>query len=212
MKTDELSELFRDAMDWGRTYGQRLNNSYQLLDEVAEQFAYKARAIEAALKEREGEPSISTEHGPWKASTYVGEEGEQYCTRCMLRDKFLGSRKCTPHTVFTAPPKEQPMSEAAASVLAERQRQISVEGWTPEHDDTHNSCELPAAAACYALCATEQHTEELQINGVRVWPWSRAWWKPKTYRDNLVKAGALILAEIERIDRAAERHHNITGE
>ena len=74
-------------------------------------------AIEAALKERGGEASISTEHGPWKASTYAGEEGEQYCTRCMLRDKFLGSRECTPRIVYTAPPKAQPMSDVGDSAF-----------------------------------------------------------------------------------------------
>ncbi|EIP5489386.1 hypothetical protein LS178_001568 [Salmonella enterica] len=30
-----------------------------------------------------------------------------------------------------------------------------------------------------------------------------AWWKPKGARSDLVRAGALIQAEIERIDRAA---------
>jgi hypothetical protein len=29
------------------------------------------------------------------------------------------------------------------------------------------------------------------------------WWKPTNRRRDLVKAGALILAEIERLDRAA---------
>lgn len=35
------------------------------------------------------------------------------------------------------------------------------------------------------------------------WPWQRKWWKPKDPRRDLVRAGALIIAEIERIDRAA---------
>lgn len=37
----------------------------------------------------------------------------------------------------------------------------------------------------------------------RQWPftWWLDWWKPTTYRRDLVKAGALILAEIERLDR-----------
>lgn len=35
------------------------------------------------------------------------------------------------------------------------------------------------------------------------WCWDRSWWKPTTPRRDLVKAAALILAEIERIDRAA---------
>jgi hypothetical protein len=38
-----------------------------------------------------------------------------------------------------------------------------------------------------------------------VWPWSREWWQPKDRRRDLVRAGALIVAEIERLDRAASR-------
>lgn len=40
--------------------------------------------------------------------------------------------------VYTAPPARQalkPLTDAARDVLAERQRQIEAEGWTPEHDD-----------------------------------------------------------------------------
>jgi hypothetical protein len=37
----------------------------------------------------------------------------------------------------------------------------------------------------------------------KMWPWARQWWKPTGARRDLVKAAALLLAEIERIDRAA---------
>ncbi|MEB3421767.1 hypothetical protein VK682_24660 [Salipiger manganoxidans] len=40
---------------------------------------------------------------------------------------------------------------------------------------------------------------------LQLWPWDRKWWKPTTPRRDLVKAGALIVAEIERLDRAALR-------
>ena len=61
---------------------------------------------------------------------------------------------------------------------------------------------MAAAAACYAL-----HTEPVGNVGdyLRFWPWAAEWWKPGLRRRNLVKAGALILAELERLDRAAER-------
>lgn len=87
---------------------------------------------------------------------------------------------------------------AWADVLAERQRQVSVEGWTPEHDDQHAHRELATAAACYALHASGRTAAD-----VFLWPWDHSWWKPTTPRRNLVKAAALILAEIERLDRAA---------
>ena len=35
-----------------------------------------------------------------------------------------------------------------------------------------------------------------------LWPWAASWWKPKNRRRDLVRAAALIVAEIERIDRA----------
>ena len=84
---------------------------------------------------------------------------------------------------------------AAHDVLVERRRQVEVEGWTPEHDDAeHLPDELALAAASY-ICADEGDAPPA------IWPWDWRWWKPSTPRRNLVKAGALILAEIERLDR-----------
>ena len=96
------------------------------------------------------------------------------------------------------PAPSMPDSAATRDVLAERRRQIEVEGWTPEHDDEHSAGEMAAAAACYALNAAGCGCEV-----ARNWPWDGSWWKPSTARRDLVKAGALILAEIERLDRAA---------
>jgi hypothetical protein len=86
-------------------------------------------------------------------------------------------------------------------ITEERRRQIEVEGWTPEHDDEHSPRKgrgevgpLVEAAACYLFGSTG--TLDLS------WPWSRDWWKPKGRRRDLVRAAALIIAEIERIDRA----------
>jgi len=97
--------------------------------------------------------------------------------------------------------------QAARDVLDERRRQVEVEGWTPEHDDEHAACEMADAAAAYAL-----HYSGWSEGGrpVEVWPadWSNKWWKPSTPRRDLIKAGALILAEIERIDRAAAKGEN----
>jgi hypothetical protein len=47
------------------------------------------------------------------------------------------------------------LTPVAQDVLAERQRQISEEGWTPEHDDQHDGGEMAAAAGTYALGAPE---------------------------------------------------------
>ena len=88
-------------------------------------------------------------------------------------------------------------------VIAERQRQINVEGWTPEHYDAHSNREMAIAAACYALAAA--HSDYRLLGNPDFWPWDHKWWKPTTPRRDLVKAAALILAEIDRLDRSAAR-------
>jgi hypothetical protein len=97
-------------------------------------------------------------------------------------------------------PAAQESAEASAGaldVLAERKRQIDVEGWTPKHDDQYVGEELALAAVCYA------NTTAPGGPSPNAWPWPEDWWKPSDNRRNLVKAGALVIAEIERIDRLA---------
>jgi len=106
------------------------------------------------------------------------------------------------------------MSKATDDVLAERQRQMTVEGWTEDHDDQHIDGSMALAACCYASLAAEY--VGVCGSGERVhpssyvcmppshhWPasWSLAWWKPKSPRRDLVRAAALLIAEIERLDR-----------
>ncbi|MGG5154089.1 hypothetical protein [Enterobacter hormaechei] len=91
-------------------------------------------------------------------------------------------------------------SKAAIDVLAERQRQQSAEGWTTEHDDDHSCGEMALAASSYAQYA---HRKPIAPAIPFNWPWEPEWFKQQGPRRDLVKAGALILAEIERIDRAA---------
>lgn len=96
------------------------------------------------------------------------------------------------------------LSDAPRDVLAERVRQVEEEGWTPEHDDGHADGEIAKAAACYAEFAAMPETGRTTFSGVPLaWPWDWKWWKPKTRRRDLVRAAALIVAEIERGDRAA---------
>lgn len=88
------------------------------------------------------------------------------------------------------------------AVWKERMRQISTEGFSRERDDGYVQGELASAAACYVLPKSKRR----DVFVLSHWPWSAKWWKPSTDpRRNLVKAGALILAEIERLDRAADQ-------
>ncbi len=90
-------------------------------------------------------------------------------------------------------------------IAEERHRQISEEGYPAAHDDVHNEEEMAKAAACYAL----PEADRLWIFGPGrlfqvLWPWDVECWKPtprKRIRE-LVKAGALVAAEIDRLQRA----------
>jgi hypothetical protein len=102
------------------------------------------------------------------------------------------------------------MSRAVADVVAERMRQIQEKGWTPEHDDEHDPGELSAAGAAYALAAADALHPASQGDGdfasvpPTCWCWDLGWWKPGPPRRMLEKAAALILAEIEKFDRAGD--------
>ena len=93
------------------------------------------------------------------------------------------------------------MKTGTELIAEERQRQVSAEGWTPEHDDTHQKGELIDAGLSYLLAAINTNNTVMQ-NPPREWPWERGCWKPSPDPvRNLVKAGALLAAEIDRRQR-----------
>lgn len=96
------------------------------------------------------------------------------------------------------------ITKALKDVTAERLRQIEVEKITPEHDDQHEHGQIAGAAACYALAGLKQPAVVEVIK--KLWPWELSWWKPRDTRQNLVRAAALLIAEIERIDRSSVRN------
>lgn len=125
---------------------------------------------------------------------YIGRYGREDTATLLLYEAMNALRRPTPAA-------GDALTAAARDVLAERQRQVSNEGWTPERDDQYTAGDMASAAACYATQG-RYHYPEPGEPGPN-WPWAAEWWKPSTYRRNLEKAGALILAEIERLDRAA---------
>lgn len=90
-------------------------------------------------------------------------------------------------------------------IRSERDRQRDDEGWSPQHDDAHRNGEMAGAAACYAMHGISIQNDRLRphvSDMVRdLWPWASSWWKPKNVRRDLIRAAALIVAEIERRDR-----------
>lgn len=97
------------------------------------------------------------------------------------------------------------MKTGVELIAEERKRQIEFEGFTPEHDEHYDQGELSMAGAAYAYAPFMNIRVR---NGYKVppeslWPeyWLAQWWKP-TPEDRireLQKAGALIAAEIDRI-------------
>ncbi len=109
-----------------------------------------------------------------------------------------------------------PHEHVILEISRERERQITSEGWSPEHDDKHRRGEMALAAAAYAqhgvakvdpwvkvgFAGRSQMAGDFSISDLLFptnWDWK--WWKPKDHRANLVRAAALIVAEIERLDR-----------
>ncbi len=134
----------------------------------------------------------------------------------------------TPVALPFVEPREA-QQDGASLIAVERQRQMMTEGWTPDHDDEHEQNELIQAARAYIWAARQTAIplaserlsfdaavqEPCEWNGhvsepgsfdwpVSAWPWDQTWWKPSSNPiRNLVKAGALIAAEIDRLQRAA---------
>ena len=105
------------------------------------------------------------------------------------------------------------MKTTAIELIAkERERQVNIKGWTPEHDKEHDKEELTWAAICYLTPKGRRAPatrylniyDEEELPYPEAWPWEPENWKPTP--DNrireLVKAGALILAEIERLQNS----------
>ncbi|WP_422036558.1 hypothetical protein [Reyranella sp.] len=93
---------------------------------------------------------------------------------------------------------------AIDDIAAERDRQVKVEGFGAGRDDGFVHGQLARGAAAFAEFAGESDERRATAAGApSIWPWwSLGHWKPKDRRADLVRAGALIVAEIERLDRA----------
>jgi hypothetical protein len=91
------------------------------------------------------------------------------------------------------------VSQAITDVTTERQRQRDAEGWTLDHDDRHTDGSIAQAAACYAAAGAGMRW--VKYGPLPYWPFDSEWYKPKDDRRNLVRAAALCIAEIERLDR-----------
>jgi hypothetical protein len=118
------------------------------------------------------------------------------------------ARQFVMRRVFEALHIRRPLSPFMQALIAERFRQVETEGWSLDHDDQHEPGELATAGAAYAKQAS-WHLNNPGLDPARQrrltmpnwWPWDLQWWKPTEFRRDLVKAGALIVAEGEKFDR-----------
>ncbi len=92
-------------------------------------------------------------------------------------------------------------------IQEERQRQIEKEGWSTTHDDLHINGELSDAAAVYTALPNNIFIYDKSLKNqhrfIELWPWGQTWLKPTPQNRlrELTKAGALIVAEMDRIQR-----------
>lgn len=120
------------------------------------------------------------------------------------------------------PPNKELLLNGIELIAAERKRQITEKGYTPDHDDQHAGGELALVAA---LLASPELLYKQTSSGGRTGftdPWPESWerrWDQRPYYDKngrpnhdvnfgtrervqqLQKAGALIAAEIDRLLR-----------
>lgn len=204
---DEIAAACRDyataptaAVDDGVTE-RRLTDAQRVLDwmgrhdEVIKQAAFDE--LVSVFKAARSMPVHTIGGVPVDHSNDVTITLERY--EQLLRDASMPERKA--------------VTNAARGVLAERERQVTVEGWTPEHDDMHKPGELALNGSCYAFAASQKVFGAGNVFDTEPptnWTWSAEWWKPGTPRRMLEKAAALILAEIERIDRATATSDSAT--
>lgn len=90
-------------------------------------------------------------------------------------------------------------------IAAERQRQSDAEGYATEHDDEHTDGAIARAACAYAIHTTLPNATYEKHGAPAFWPWQPEAWKPKDKRRDLIRAAALLVAEIERLDRLGDR-------
>lgn len=97
-------------------------------------------------------------------------------------------------------------NSALALIAKERDRQINEEGFDATHDDDHAPDGLPRAAAAYMIsAASSSHSggfrNLLMDIAETIWPWEAYLFKPSGGVKDLVRAGALVLAAIDRENR-----------
>ncbi len=160
-------------------------------------------------------PDDTPRHNPWETAALLKDR-----TRLAIRERYqAGESIASLAADFMVPepfvnalvnwqlfgdtaapiaPDDTPTRLDGVSLIAqERERQKSVEGWTVAHDDAHEAGELQEAAIAYAMYGNPRTNDEAPL----LFPWPDFWKPSDDPIRNLVKAGALLAAEIDRLQR-----------
>lgn len=180
-----IAELEADAVDTLATY-QRHTAAWT-------RRAEKAEADLAAEREAHEATKAANWSATQKAASLRRELDEVLVDRQRWFDAAQHNAEVAEQRLATAPATAvESATGGVALIAAERQRQMDKEGWTPQHDDEHGDLGLAMAATCY-----------LDLNRFPAhWPFEQEAFKPRGYLDNLVRADALVAAEIDRVTRA----------
>ncbi|MCT5895769.1 hypothetical protein LZM58_06730, partial [Pseudomonas aeruginosa] len=198
--------LPQDAIDGGwtvqgiRAYAKRLEERLAAAEERVAEVELGRRGALARIGELQAKQRSVPEG--WKLVPVVPTQEMHDAGRAALADGAHVPMATVFRAMLAAAPAQAQHSvlapQAWLDVQAERRRQVEIKGHSLEGDDGYISGQLAAAAACYALWAADVPMDLWE----RLWPWHRNWFKHGTPRQMMVKAGGLVLAEIERLDRA----------
>lgn len=175
-----LEGLPQDAIDGGWTARGISGYAKQIESRIAELQAQIASADMRAMQGKRldvenlqpGQEFNSTQFGRARFirwDRYMGErtaeiEKLDFGGRCNPLPEVL-QEAIDEYAAVQAAKAKRPMTGAARDVVAERERQVTTEGWTPEHDAEHSDGSMAAAAACYAMTGVEN-------TAIRI-----MWWK-----------------------------------
>lgn len=190
----------QSAIEWFKEKGFSFDDKITIADVIQRDAAVRAQALTDAfnlIQDKSDRPVSST---------------IKTAARLILEQRDDELKQLMPcHDPFVAPA----MQSGVHLIAKERQRHIEGEFYTSEHDDQHSNGQLAGAGAVYALNAAGfldasniQAKRPGVTHTVNLWPFGPSCYKPTNAVRNLVKAGALIAAEIDRLLRIRTKNRH----
>jgi len=166
----------------------------------------KVWMLEKLAAKEQREESHQAECAGLQEKVWVLEEkvevlqAEKGIIRENCRGEVEGLREMLVSAQRRAADASSPLKGFLKQVLEERERQRAK--WSAEHDDGHVKGELVLGGASYALRAIQGDNLILTRVATQLWPFRDSQKSYASPEFNLVVAGAMLLAEWERAERA----------